>query len=243
MHHRYVFGPLQSRRLGASLGIGLIPSKTCNLNCIYCEAKATTLATNERKEYVPTAEVLAELDDVLKDLPALDSITFSGTGEPTLHSHIGEIVDFLKEKYPQYRVTLLTNGLLLGDRKLQEELQNIDLVIPSLDASCQMELDAINRPCPHVCFEDTIQALVDFKAQARCRVALELFIVPGINDSDESIERFTRHIARIKPDVVQLNTLDRPGVDPQLKPAPEATIKKFLNSIKNVAEVEAIKRK
>lgn len=239
----YVFGPLQSRRLGVSLGIGLIPKKTCNLNCIYCEAGETTDATCERKEYVPTAKVLAELDAVLKTAPKLDSITFSGLGEPTLHSHIGEVIDFLKTHYPQYRVTLLTNGLLLGDKKLQEELRHIDLVIPSLDASCQEEFDAINRPSPAVRFEDTIQSLADFRHQAKCRVALELFIVPGINDSDDAIARFARHIKRIAPDIVQLNTLDRPGVDPQLQVAPEATIQRFLDGIGKVATVEAVKKK
>ncbi|MCQ2378384.1 MAG: radical SAM protein [Victivallaceae bacterium] len=240
---KYVFGPLQSRRLGVSLGIGLIPAKTCNLNCIYCEANATTHATNVRREYVPTDAVIRELDETLKNAPALDSITFSGAGEPTLHNGIGKIVDFLKTNHPRYRVTLLTNGLLLGDPVLQRELNKIDLVIPSLDASCQEEFDAINRPDPPVRFDDAVAALADFTAQASCPVYLELFIVPGINDSDASIARFAKIVAGIKPAKVQLNSLDRPGVDPALRPAPESTIRRFLAALGPVApEVEAIRR-
>ena len=239
---KYVFGPLQSRRLGKSLGIGLIPAKTCNMNCIYCEANATTDATNVRREFVPLDEVLKELDEVLAEKPALDSITFSGAGEPTLYSRLGEIVDFLKSRHPAYKTTLLTNGLLLGDKILQKELAKIDLVMPSLDGSCQEEFDAITRPSPRVDFDAVVAGLADFTKQASCPVYLELFIVPGINDSDASIARFAGLLEKIRPARVQLNSLDRPGTETSVRPAPPETIRKFLASLGKIVPTETIRR-
>ena len=100
MIRKYVFGPVASRRLGVSLGVDLVRPKTCSLDCIYCEAKATTELTLERREYVPGDEVIAELDAVLKPHPELDYITFSGSGEPTLNSGIGRDAEFLIRAYP-----------------------------------------------------------------------------------------------------------------------------------------------
>ena len=139
MIRKYVFGPVNSRRLGRSLGVDLVPLKTCPLDCVYCEAKATTDLTMERKEYVPVDTVLAELDETLKSFPELDYVTFSGSGEPTLNSRIGDVVKFVKSRYPQYKICLLTNGLLLGDRQLQQDIAEVDLLIPSLDGSCAAE--------------------------------------------------------------------------------------------------------
>ncbi len=100
--YKYLFGPVPSRRLGISLGVDLVPHKTCSLNCIYCECGRTTNLTVARKEYVPTAAVISELDKFLAASPQLDYITFSSSGEPTLHSGIGEIVNFVKTNYPAY---------------------------------------------------------------------------------------------------------------------------------------------
>jgi wyosine [tRNA(Phe)-imidazoG37] synthetase (radical SAM superfamily) len=104
MAYRYLFGPVPSRRLGISLGIDLVPHKTCLFNCVYCECGRTTNLTCERREYVPTNEVIAELDEFLATAPDLDYVTFAGSGEPTLHSGIGEIISFIKDRYPRYRV-------------------------------------------------------------------------------------------------------------------------------------------
>ncbi len=113
MKYKYIFGPVPSRRLGFSLGIDLVPYKTCNFNCIYCECGKTTCLTNERKEFFPVKEIIKELDSYLKNSDyKIDYITFSGAGEPLLYSKISEIIGFLKEKYPQYKLALLTNGAL-----------------------------------------------------------------------------------------------------------------------------------
>ena len=240
MIRKYVFGPINSRRLGVSLGVDLVPLKVCPLDCVYCEARATTLLTIERKEYVPVDTVLEELDNVLAASPQLDYITFSGSGEPTLNSRIGDVISFIKNRYPQYKVCLLTNGLLLGDKELQKDIAQIDLLIPSLDGSNAAEYEAVNRPVSSMPFDKFISALNDYLPHAPMPVYLELFILPGVNDSDESISRFAEIIKSLKVDRVQLNTLDRPGAVSDLKCADEATVKRFMAGLKDAAPVEAV---
>ena len=212
MIRHYVFGPVASRRLGVSLGVDLVPAKTCSLDCIYCEARQTTCLTLERKEYVPVDAVIRELDEVLSGKPELNFITFSGSGEPTLNSGIGRVVDFLKTRYPQYPVCLLTNGFALGDPEVRREIARIDRVVPSLDASNTEEFIRINRPAPGLEFGRFVKELTAYTQTASSEIYLELFIVPGVNDSDESIRRFVEIVRGMKLVMVQLNTLDRPGV-------------------------------
>lgn len=242
MMRKYVFGPINSRRLGVSLGIDLVPLKVCPLDCVYCEARATTVLTMERKEYVPVDRVLEELEDTLSKAPQLDYITFSGSGEPTLNSRIGDVVTFLKSRYPQYKVCLLTNGLLLGDANLQAEIAGIDLLIPSLDGSNAAEYEAVNRPVASMPFEKFTAALKDYLPKAPMPVYLELFILPGVNDSAESVARFADIIKDLQVDKVQLNTLDRPGAVQDLKCADEATVIRFINGLKSITAVEAVGR-
>ena len=241
MNRKYVFGPVRSRRLGVSLGVDLVTPKTCPLDCIYCEARATTLLTLERREYVPIKQVIAELDETLKTIPAPDFITFSGAGEPTLNSGIGAVVDFLKRSYPQYKICLLTNGLLLGDAKLRAEIADVDLVVPSLDASNEFEYQKINRPVAGSTLAKLAADIAVFAQNFRHTVKVELFIVPGVNDSDASIAAFARLLRAIRPAAVQLNTLDRPGVVPGIRVAPPETLKRFEAAFAPICPVESLK--
>ena len=243
MRKQYVFGPIISRRLRISLGVDLVLPKTCSLDCIYCEARKTTELTCLRREYVPLDEVKAELSDVLGDSPELDYITFSGAGEPTLHSRIGELAEWLKSNYPQYRVCLLTNGTLLNDPDVLESLRYMDLVVPNFDASNAEELAVINRPAPGITVEILAAGIRQAAAIYPEKLVLELFIVPGVNDSPESISRFAGYIqtfAGIRQ--VQLNTLDRPGVVDWIKPADAAVIKRFIAALEPIVPVEAVGR-
>ena len=240
MIRKYVFGPVNSRRLGRSLGVDLVPLKTCPLDCVYCEAKATTDLTMERKEYVPVDTVLAELDETLKSFPELDYVTFSGSGEPTLNSRIGDVVKFVKSRYPQYKICLLTNGLLLGDRQLQQDIAEIDLLIPSLDGSCAAEYEAVNRPIGSMPFDKLISALKEYLPGAPMPVYLELFILPDVNDSESSVRRFAEIISQLQVDKVQLNYLDRPGAVDGLKVADEKILLRFIRGLRNVVKVETV---
>ena len=223
MAYRYLFGPVPSRRLGISLGIDLVPHKTCLFNCVYCECGRTTNLTCERREYVPTNEVIAELDEFLATAPDLDYVTFAGSGEPTLHSGIGEIISFIKDRYPHYRVAVLTNSALFTDPDVRAALMRADLVVPSLDAVSEEVFVKINRPSPGITAGQVLEGLLDFAREYTGEVWLEIFIVPGVNDTEKELRLLKDAVIAIEPDRVQVNTLDRPGAEDWVRPAsPEA---------------------
>ncbi len=213
MKLRHIFGPVLSRRLGKSLGIDLVPFKTCSLDCIYCECGQTNNLTLERKEYVPTEEVIKELDNYLGSNPDLDYVTFSGSGEPTLNSGIGNIITFLKTNYPDYKIALLTNSTFLNNQQLLKEIEDIDLIIPSLDAVSEEVFNRINRPLPTLTAADIVNSIVNLKNTFHGRVWLEIFIIPGVNDSKEELKKIRKVVEKINPDKIQLNSLDRPGTE------------------------------
>jgi len=219
--YKYLFGPVPSRRLGISLGVDLVPHKTCSFNCVYCECGRTTNLTVTRKEYVPTQTVLSELNQFLSVKPKLDYITFSGAGEPTLHSGIGKIVRFLKDNFPFYQIALLTNGSLFYQPTLINEVKAIDLMLPSLDAATEQIFRKINRSVAELKIEAIIGGLAELRSQFNGQIWLEIFIVPGLNDAENEIAQLKKAIRRIKPDKIQLNTLDRPGTASWVQPADE----------------------
>jgi wyosine [tRNA(Phe)-imidazoG37] synthetase (radical SAM superfamily) len=217
--YKHLFGPVPSRRLGISLGVDLVPHKVCSLNCIYCECGSTTKLTLDRDEYVPFDEVLEELEEYSANNPDPDFITFSGAGEPTLHSRIGEILQVIKELKPSIRVALITNGTLFSDPALRKELMDIDVVLPSLDAATDEAFRKINRPRKDFTVEQYVNGLIEFKKEFKGEFWLEVLILPGYNDDPENIMALKKAIHSIGPDRIQLNTLDRPGVIDGLRPA------------------------
>ena len=223
---KYLFGPVSSRRLGASLGIDLLPYKTCTLDCVYCECGGTTDLTLCRKEYVPANDVLAELDEVLQQGPALDYVTFAGSGEPLLHSKIGEIINWIKDHFPRYAVAVLTNGTLLQHNEVRAQLSRADLVVPSLDAVTETMFQKINRPHGNLNCREVISGLVQFRREYRGEICLEIFIIPGMNDAPAELEQIRNVISSINPDRLQLNTLDRAGAEDWVQPATEEELKK-----------------
>ncbi|PKN78478.1 MAG: radical SAM protein [Candidatus Cloacimonetes bacterium HGW-Cloacimonetes-1] len=225
MNYKHLFGPVNSRRLGTSLGVDLIPFKYCPLNCVYCEVQSTTHLTLERSEYFPITEILTELDAFLSTNPHLDYITFSGAGEPTLYSKIGDIIAFIKTNYPQYKVALLTNSILLHDEELRREILVCDLILPSLDAVSQEAFEKINRPVPGVLSTDIIAGLIALRQEYHGKMLLEVFIVPGINAHDAELILLAEAINAIKPDEVQINSLDRPGTEDWVTAADPDTLK------------------
>lgn len=224
MAYRFLFGPVNSRRLGRSLGVDLVPAKVCSLDCVYCESGQTTTLTAARGEYVPTAAVLAELDECLGRQPALDYVTFSGAGEPTLHRDLGTIIAHLKQHHPQYRLALLTNGTLLADAALRQEILACDLIIPSLDAATDAVMARLNRPVAGLIAAAQIDGLAVLRDEYRGQLWLEIFIVPGVNDTAAELAALAAAAARIRPDRIQLNALDRPAPEPWVQAATAADL-------------------
>jgi wyosine [tRNA(Phe)-imidazoG37] synthetase (radical SAM superfamily) len=241
MKYKHLFGPLRSRRLGISLGIDLTPGEICTMNCSYCECGRTAVLTDERREYVPTREVIAELRDFLTPGPELDSITFSGSGEPTLHAGIGEIIAFLKADFPRYRVTVITNSSLLHLPEVRAALLPADRIMPSLDAVTQDAFRKINRPHPAVHLPEMVHGLQTFCREYRGEVWLEIFIIPGINDTPVELDAFHEILQHLQLDRTQLNTLDRAGTD-DLEPASIGRLEEIAHLLGPLAEVIASRR-
>lgn len=249
--YKFIFGPVESRRLGRSLGINLVPFKTCSMDCVYCECGSTTFLTNTPGEFFPPEQILAELDCALaqrkKNLGdyALDYVTFSGLGEPSLASCFGEIIAHIRKNYPDLKICFLTNASLFSDPTVRANAASAHLVIPSLDGSCEEEFCTINRPEKSVTFEKIVKGIMDFRKESRgkCRMYLEIFLVPGVNDSESSAERFRLLVEKIAPDAVQLNFLDRPGLYSSLKPVSCETLERFIQYLGKSAPIEIPARK
>ena len=174
----YIFGPVPSRRLGRSLGVDLVPFKTCTYDCIYCQLGRTTNKTIQRKEWVPLDDVVTELETKLSSQP--DYITLSGSGEPTLYSRTGELIDRIKA-VTNVPVAVLTNGSLLWNQEVRARLMNADLVVPSLDAGDEAMFRAVNRPHEDISFERMLQGLIDFRHEFQGKYWLEVFLLAGHN--------------------------------------------------------------
>lgn len=225
--YKYLFGPVPSRRLGMSLGVDLVTHKTCSLDCVYCECGRTTNLTCKRKEYVPVDDVLKELDHYLNNSRNPDYITFSGSGEPTLNTGIGKVIDFIKLRKKDVSIALLTNGTLFSQKDVRDDVINADLIIPSLDAVSANGFKKINRPCPDLNIEEYVKGLSDLRNEFKGQIWLEVLIIPGYNDSKQELELLKKSIKKIKPDKIQLNTLDRPGTISDLTAVTKENLEKI----------------
>lgn len=208
----YIFGPVPSRRLGFSLGVDIVPFKTCTLDCVYCQLGRTTIKTVKREGFVTPKDILYELIYVLDQGQSLDYITFSGSGEPTLNSNIGEIIKSIKG-ITDTPVAVITNGTLLYQKGVREALCNADLVIPSLDAVTKEVFDRINRPHSSLRIDQIIEGLKSFGREYSGEIWLEIMFVKGQNDHVDELEKIKAIVSEIAPKKIQLNTVIRPPAE------------------------------
>ncbi len=213
---KYTYGPVPSRRLGRSLGIDIVPFKLCSLDCVYCQLGRTTEKTIERSDFVPVEAVLAELKDKLTEGLEADFITISGSGEPTLNSRLGELIEGIK-KITNIPVAILTNSTLLYREDVRADCAKADMVLPSLDAGDEMTFQKVNRPHKDISIEKLINGLCEFRREFAGEIWLEVFVVEGLNTDIEQIAKIKDAIERIGPDKVQLNTAVRPTADADIK--------------------------
>ena len=233
---QYIFGPVPSRRLGRSLGVDLVPFKTCSYDCIYCQLGRTTNKTIERKEWFPLDILLRQLEEKLSLRP--DYITLSGSGEPTLYSRCGELIDRIKQ-ITNIPVAVLTNGSLLWMPEVRESLKRADLVIPSLDAGSDTLFRYINRPHTEITFEKMLNGLIAFRKDYPGPYWLEVFLAAGLSTTDKEIENLKSAIALIQPDKVQINTVTRPPAEPFVEPVPVSQLERIASQLFPNAEVIA----
>lgn len=239
--YKFIFGPVASRRLGISLGVDLLPYKTCSLDCIYCECGKTTNLTINRENFFDFNEVLNELEDFLNNNHKPDVITFSGSGEPTLYKDFGILAKEIKNKFEDTKLCLLTNSTLFYIKEVREQALNFDIVLPSLDAATNEDFYKINRPHKDLKLDDIINGLILFRKEFKGEIWLEIFLAKNVNDSNENLENLYNAIKKILPDKIQLNTLDRPpayeGVESVEKEFLEKIVQKW-----NDFNVEIISR-
>jgi wyosine [tRNA(Phe)-imidazoG37] synthetase (radical SAM superfamily) len=232
----YIFGPVPSRRLGRSLGVDLVPFKTCSYDCVYCQLGRTTNKTTKRKEWVPLQNVIDQLKDRLSSKP--DYITLSGSGEPTLFSRLDELISEIKE-LTDVPVAVLTNGSLLWLPEVREALKSADMVIPSLDVGNSQIFQYVNRPHPDITFSKMLQGLVDLRKIYRGQYWLEVFLLAGVTTPEAEINRLKTCIAAIQPDLVQVNTVTRPPAEDFAEPVPKKQLEAIAAKLYEKAEVIA----
>jgi len=238
VQNRYLYGPVPSRRLGRSLGIDIVPHKVCTLDCIYCQLGGTTQKTIERKDYVDIEAVLAELKERLAQGLKADYITISGSGEPTLNSRLGELIDGIK-KITDIPVAILTNGTLLYLQDVRADCAKADVVLPSLDAGDKQAFQKVNRPHKEISIEKLISGLCAFRNEYAGQIWLEVFFVEGVNTDAEQIAKIRDVIERIRPDKVQLNTAVRPTAEPNVKAVEVEKLQSIASQLGEKCEVVA----
>jgi len=234
----FFFGPVNSRRLGRSLGLDILPSKICSMDCLYCEVGRSPSTTCERREYIPVAQIHAAIDTLAKEKNAtgwdgVDVVTVTASGEPTLHSALGEIIAHLKEAVPR-PIALLTNGSLCHLPEVRNELSACDILVPSLDAATEHSFQAINRPDRNIDLDRLIGGLTDLSREYSGTFLLEILVADAINDSAEEMAALAQAIKKINPTRLQLHTVSRPPAYSTIKPVSNQRLQEldlFFNTI------------
>lgn len=237
---KYIYGPVNSRRLGLSLGLSLTPYKVCDFDCLYCQLGETTQLTKERKEYIDIREVAGELKLWLQNneeaTKSLSYVTISGSGEPTLNIKIGELIGEVR-KLTAAKVAVITNASLLGEVEVRRAVCAADLIVPSLDSVIPEIFRQIDRPFPDIRVEEIIEGLVSLRKEFAGKIWLEVMLVKGVNDKLAQIKKLKAVIDRINPDKIQLNSPVRTAAGKNILPVGSGRLEKFKEILGEKCEI------
>jgi len=235
---KYVYGPVPSRRLGQSLGIDTIPLKTCNWNCVYCQLGRTVPLTNERREYFPGEEILAEVKAALNSRQPgeIDWVTFVGSGEPTLHNGISWLILEVK-LLTNLPIAVITKVSLLYLPEVRRDLVWADVVMPSLDAGTAVLYRQLNRAHPEVTFERLVDGLITFRQEFSGKIWIEVMLVQGLNDTEAALQDIAAVLRRIRPDEVHINLPTRPPAETWVRPSDEEGLMRARAILGDIATV------
>jgi wyosine [tRNA(Phe)-imidazoG37] synthetase (radical SAM superfamily) len=224
---KHVFGPVPSRRLGQSLGIDPVPSKTCNWNCVYCQLGRTYPFTTERDSFIDDEKILSEVREVLESHRpgGIDWITFVGSGETCLHTGLGELIRGVKS-LTDISVAAITNGSLLFIPEVRKALLPADAVLPSLDAGNPDLYHKINRPHPAFTFERLVNGLIDFRKEYKNNLWVEVMLVRGLNDGEAALREIAAWMEKIRPDEIHIVQPTRPPVEMWVEPPDEVGLQR-----------------
>jgi wyosine [tRNA(Phe)-imidazoG37] synthetase (radical SAM superfamily) len=222
LFNEIIFGPVQSRRLGESLGINLLPlnTKVCNFNCIYCECGFTERIRADDPHILPHEKIKEELEktliSLLKTGKNIDTITFAGNGEPTLHPEFIEIIDdtiLLRNKFfPKAGIAVLSNATLIGRQDIKQALQKIEFNILKIDSSFEETIKGINCPIGNFSLKNLISDLQNFNKN----LTLQTLFLKGNyngfyfdNSSEMEVEGLLNIYYKLNPKLVMIYTIAR----------------------------------
>lgn len=236
MPFRYLFGPVLSRRLGRSLGVDLVPLKTCTFNCVFCQLGRTSAWTVRRAEYVPVEDVIAELLSWRRQGGVADFVTLAGSGEPTLHSRFGRVLETARAE-TGIRSALLTNASLFNLPEVRRDAAQADLVKAALSAGSADVFRRVNRPHAGIELDAVLDGLRAFRGEFKGELWIEVFLVSGLNDGEEEVGRIAALARTIRPDRVHLNTVVRPPAEPDARAVPQRRLEELANLFDPAAAV------
>lgn len=231
---KYVYGPVPSRRLGLSLGISPIPKKTCNYSCVYCQLGRTKPLTNKRKSFFPVEEIISEFKKIEDNNIKYDVITIVGEGEPTLYLELGKLICELKDR-TNVPIAVITNGGLLYDSDVRNELYNADIVLPTFDAYDQSSLKKINRPHGTLNFDKISNGLKEFSENYKGQLWIEIMLIGDMNDSEEDFYKYKEFLKDINYDRLYINTPVRPPAEDFVKPIENKKMEKAVDILGGIS--------
>ena len=232
--YRYIYGPVPSRRLGISLGVSPIPKKTCNYSCIYCQLGRTDHLTNTRQMFYPVEEIIDELKIFQDTLTPFDVITIVGEGEPTLYLGLGELISQIRKITPK-PVAVITNGALLYDPELQDELAKADIILPTLDAWDEASFKKINRPHKSMKYSQVINGIETFSKEYQGQLWIEIMLMQGINDDDQALNQYKTMLKKLKFDKLYINTPVRPPAETDVNPVEHERINQIAEHLGGIS--------
>lgn len=207
---KILFGPINSRRFGRSLGIDLSPSKKqCNFDCVYCELKAQK-PQEKQDEIVSVEEIILEVQGALEKNVPFDFLTLTANGEPSLYPHLDELISSLRKIAKDKKLLILSNGTVVLDQDKFNTLLKLDVVKFSLDSAISKTFYRIDRALKNINLEKMIEKMAEFKTQFKGDLVMEILVVKDLNDNEEEFIALNQALAKIAPLRVDLSTIDRP---------------------------------
>lgn len=230
---KYIFGPAPSRRLGRSLGINIVPSKICSLDCLYCEVGKTKTTTMLIKPYIKASDILDEFSKNYSKFHELcDVITITGAGEPTLNSELHDILKGIKN-ITDKPAAILTNTTTLHIESVYNTLLEFDIVVPSLDSVDEKSFHNINLPDKNININNIINSLEKFSREYKGRLFVEVLFCKGVNDDNSSIKKLINVLKNIRAEKVQLGTIHRPPAYDNIEKVDDEFLLNTANIMKN----------
>ena len=205
-----IFGPINSRRFGKSLGVDLSPNlKQCNFDCLYCELKSAKVVDSQ-DSVIGVEQIIKEIKEALKTHKDIDVLTLTANGEPTLYPHLNELIDAINAIKGNIKTLILTNASTIYKSHVQEALAKLDSVKLSLDCATKQCFKKLDRASKAIDLEKIKEGMLEFAKKYKDNLLIEILIVKGINDKEDEIKKLNEFLLKLSPTRIDLGTIERP---------------------------------